>query len=365
MNCISKQALRATLLAAAALGLAGVSAVADVVELKDGSRLVGQVVRMQDGKIKLITEFAGEIIIDATQLVRIETEQPVEVALSTGDKLVGTIEYSDSAEVPVIKTQVGDIPVSVDKMDAIWEQGGKSPEILALEEQSAKLAEENAARLPKWTLTLEIGATYTEGNTDTLNARGRIEARRSTEVDQLVLYILGNYGEENDSRSEAEAKAGMQYEYLFTERIFAFINSELEYDEFENLKLRAIVAGGVGVYWLKDPGHELKTGIGAGMQHETFFDDTNDTSAILELGLDYLLEINPWLTFTHAARYYPTFDGIDDYRLTFDSALVFPIGESDIWKIKLGALYEYDSMPNAGRESLDQTYYGNLVAELK
>jgi hypothetical protein len=105
--------------------------------------------------------------------------------------------------------------------------------------------------------------------------------------------------------------------------------------------------------------------VGISYMHESFFDDRTNDTAQLEVGLDYRLDIAPWLQFTENAVYYPTFDGIDDYRLVSDSAFVIPLGESDVWKLKLGALYEYKSQPRPGVERLDQTYYANIVLDIK
>ena len=88
-------------------------------------------------------------------------------------------------------------------------------------------------------------------------------------------------------------------------------------------------------------------------------------AAQAELGLDYRVDIVPWLQFLHSTTYYPTFESLRDYRLVSDSAFLIPLGESDMWKLKLGAQYEYDPIPQPGLKRLDQTYYANIVLDLK
>jgi putative salt-induced outer membrane protein YdiY len=338
---------------------------ADVITLSDGSRLVGTVERMGAGKLILVTKFAGTLEIDATQITLIETEQTVNVGMTTGDRLVGTIEYSATVDHPVVQTELGGIPITTDKIEAIWPEGGKSPEVLAMEEQIAQVEEEMERQRPKWTATLEAGLFYTDGNSEIMRAFGRAEAQRTTVKDLLKFYLSGEYSEEDKERSAHEIKGGAYYEYLFTERWFAYARSDLEYDEFENLDLRFSTAVGVGYYWLKKPEHELKTRGGIGYLHETYMDGVTTDAAQAELGLDYRIDVTPWMRFTHSTTWYPTFETLQDYRLVSDSALLFPLGESDIWKLKLGALYEYDSIPNPGFERLDQTYYANILLELK
>jgi hypothetical protein len=77
------------------------------------------------------------------------------------------------------------------------------------------------------------------------------------------------------------------------------------------------------------------------------------------------LDINEWLRFTNSTVYYPTFEELRDYRLTSDFALLIPIADSEVWKLKFGALFEYDPIPNPGFEELDQTYYAAVVMDLK
>lgn len=338
---------------------------ADVVTLSDGSRLIGTVERLGDGKLILATQFAGTLEIDATQVTAIETEQTVNVGMTTGDRLVGPIEWSEVVERPVVQTELGGIPITTDKIEAIWPEDGKSPEVLAMEEQIAKAREQTEAQRAKWALTFEAGVFYTEGNNNILRASGRAEAQRTSLEDLLKFYLSGEYSEEDEERSTHEVKGGAYYEYMFTKRWFGYGRMDLEYDEFENLELRFSTALGAGYYWLKKPDHELKTRAGIGYLHETYLDGLTANAAQAEVGVDYRLDITPWMRFTNSTNWYPTFETLRDYRLVSDSAFLFPLGDSDMWKLKLGALYEYDSIPNAGFKSLDQTYYANILLELK
>lgn len=330
---------------------------ADIIEMADGTRLVGTITQITDDTIVIETTIAGTLKIDRTKLLSLQTDQPFNVSLASGDKLVGPIAITADSDKPVVKTAMGDIPVSVDDIDAVWGKDAKSPEILAMEKELQK-------KLPDWSLTVEAGITFTEGNSDTLDARGGFDLRRKTDRELLRFYLTGAYAEENDDRSEAEVKGGIGYENNITERFFAYVNNDLEYDEFEELELRYTLTMGVGYYWIKQERQELKTRVGAGYRHETFFDGSTVNEPILDLGLNYRLDITEWLRFTHATTYNPSLEGIDDYRLTSDNAFLIPIAKSEIWKIKLGALYEYDSQPEPGVESLDQTYYANLVLDI-
>ena len=90
---------------------------------------------------------------------------------------------------------------------------------------------------------------------------------------------------------------------------------------------------------------------------------TDDPQA--EVGLNYRIDIVPWLQFVQATTWYPTFEELRDYRIVADNAFIIPLGDSDVWKLKIGARYDYNSLPVSGNESLDSLYYANILVDLK
>lgn len=349
------------LLAAALVCAAG----ADIVTLSDGSRLIGRVERLADGKLVLHTKFAGTIELDSTMITQIETDERVNVGMTSGDVLVGKVEWKPEVDRIVVQTEMGGIPILPEKIHAIWPEGEKNPELLALEQQMKKVESDILAKQPKWSATFEAGFVMQEGNTDSVDFRGKGELRRKSETDLLRFYVSGEYGENDDVRDAAEVIGGAYYEYSFTPRFLWFARGELEYDEFENLDLRATISTGPGFYWIREEWHELKTAVGPGFRHESFMDGSSASEAILDASLNYRLDIVPWLRFTDDLSYTPTFDEFRDYRLVNDSAITIPLGDQDMWKLKFGVLLEYDSLPQPGVERLDRTYYANLVLEIK
>jgi putative salt-induced outer membrane protein YdiY len=198
-----------------------------------------------------------------------------------------------------------------------------------------------------------------------LEARAAATLQHKSKYDLWKFYLMGQYGEQNELRSVAEVKGGIYFEHLFGERPFAYMRNEAEYDEFENIDLRYTLIVGGGYYWLKEPTHQFKTFAGVGYLHETYSNGETRDDPQGEVGLEYMVDLTEWLKFTHNASWYPTFESLSDYRLVFDTAFLMPLGTSDKWKLKLGATHEYDSIPQPGLERLDQTYYANILLELK
>lgn len=353
--------MRAFILSCGFLGAATLPCPADSVRTADGSVLVGTVVKLADNKLIIETAIAGRLEIDAGQITAIEVDHPIQAQFATGDRLVGTIELQ-GGQSPVMNTALGRIPIDTDQVTMIWPEGEDSPEVVAVREEAEA---QRLAIAPKWTTTLEAGGVMREGNTETLDASGRFESTRKTDTDLLKFFLAAQYSEQNDNRTQNEYRGGMAFERNFTDRWFWYVRNELEFDEFENLDLRATVAAGVGYYWIKKAEHELKTRAGVGYRHESYDNGASMDEVIADLGLDYRRELTDWAQFTHSTTWTPGLEDFDDYRLSLDTALTFSMANTDKWKFKLGMRNEYDNQPQPGIERLDNTYYANLVFEIK
>jgi putative salt-induced outer membrane protein YdiY len=353
---MNKFPLRIMCIVVILLTAGGVSA--DVVTLSDGSRLVGTITHMADGKLVMKTSFNDALELKAELIVSIETDKPVNVEQLDGRELKGNVKWDDAQEKAIISTDSGEVGLPLADLVMIWPEGTKSPKELAAEKAAEKAK-------PKWGFTAELGAVAKEGNTEEVTIRGGLALTRTWPDNTLKFWGSGEYGETNDIRDTAEAKAGIDYEHNFTKRLFGFAKTEGEYDEFENLDFRSVSAAGLGYYWFREKTFELKNRVGPGYQYERFRDGRTKDNGILDVGLIAKWDITDWLTFTHDTVYYPTFKELRDYRIVSDSALSVPLGDGRQWRLKIGALFEYDALPDPGTEALDETYYTSIVFDIK
>ncbi len=340
---------------AVVLGLSlATGAMADTVMTSDGSTIVGNIEKIADGKLVLATQAAGRLEIDLAMVTGIATDQVVSIELTSGDTLLGAVEPAAEAGTVTVRSEVGDISTATSNIVLLWSEGAENPRVAAQLE----------AAQPKWTATLEAGVTRTEGNTDTLEGHGRFDVKRKTSEDLLEFYLAGNYGEENKRRTKNEYFGGIRYENNMTDRSYWYARTRLEYDEFEDIDLRATAAAGFGYYWLKQPDHELKTSIGAGYRHEAYEGGRTEDSAVLDLGLDYRRDLADWLQFTHSTVYSPDVEEFNDYRLACDTALLLPL-KNDVWSWKIGMRNDYNSNPQPALDRLDNLYYTSIVLRIR
>ena len=130
----SKTLLRSAV-ASVFLALSGAQLSADVVETKNGSRLIGTVTAIGGGNVTLSTDYAGALTIKQADVVSITTDAPVAVRLASGTRFDGKITSTGGAL--QIAGADGVVTTSVAKVAASWKAGATDPEVAALDRKWA------------------------------------------------------------------------------------------------------------------------------------------------------------------------------------------------------------------------------------
>jgi len=374
------------------------SALADQAYLQDGSLLVGSVLGVADGALKLETGFGGELAIPWAQVSGLATDGVYVVQLHSGAQVAGVFRVVDGAPMVYPSAEEG-VPLALVEVAAIWPEG-QEPAAAAPPAEEAAPAEEPAPKA-SWTGRAELGLNGQSGNKERFDVRGGFDLNRKTDLTRLNLYLKGDYAETNSLRSTNEVMAGARLEYDFSERTYVFGKIDLEYDEFENLDLRTTLTGGLGHFFVKREKIELKGWLGAGYEYEKFDEndeelaeiaastdirmlirdgverfvreelmrqfigggeeDSSMSDAVVELGYNYRQDLRKNFRFKHALTYYPSVDDpAKEYRLAADTALEFPLGKDPDWTLRTGIRHEYDNSPQIDVDRLDTTYYLNL-----
>lgn len=111
--------------------LVTVGARADVVETKNGARLVGTVVSIDGTSLLLDTEYAGQLTIKQKEVVSVTTEKSLNVRLSSGTVLQGTLSGIGNGAI-LLSGPDGTLQTSVEKLSATWAPGGVDPAVSTL-----------------------------------------------------------------------------------------------------------------------------------------------------------------------------------------------------------------------------------------
>jgi putative salt-induced outer membrane protein YdiY len=335
------------LLACAAFMAARVSA--DVVETKNGARIVGKVTKIEDGKVSVSTTYAGDLTIKQSEITGITTDAPVVVRLATGTTLQGVVS-SDATGLKISGAD-GELSTKVDKIAATWAPGGEDPRVAALERH--------------WAYEATVDVTGKTGNSEQLGTQAGFRATLKTPEDTLQFYTAYNRQVSDGAKSADQFDAGIDYQNNFAGKLSWYARDEVGFDRIKDIDLYNTAAAGVGYDFIKKTTHLLTGRAGLAFRYEGYGDPTQPT--LKTMGLD--LGINHEWDFTNAKlvnkiSYVPSFQDFSNFRFTHESYYEMPT-LNPAWKLRLGVNNDYTSKPGPGIERLDTGYFTRLVLDWK
>lgn len=108
-----------------------------------------------------------------------------------------------------------------------------------------------ATNKPVWESSVSAGFSLTKGNSDTLLTTGSIKTRRRTAKNEFMLSVSGAYGESDSVENNEFLQGTTQYNHLFSERFYGFLNAEGVHDGIADLQYRFAFSPGAGYYFVK------------------------------------------------------------------------------------------------------------------
>lgn len=320
---------------------------ADVVETKNGARIVGEIVAFGDGNIAMKTDFAGDIVIKQNEVTSIATDKPVNVRLASGTVLQGTLSTESGAV--KITGDDGQLTTTVGKVAATWAAGEEDPAIATLRRH--------------WAYEAAVDITGKTGNKEQIGTAVSARATLKTTQDTLQFYTAYDRQVADGAKSSDQFKAGVDYQNNFSGKKSWYVRDEGGFDRVKDIDLYNIAAAGVGYDFIKEEKHTLTGRVGLSFRYEGYRNPATDDvrSAGLDIGFNH-----EW-TFENSKlvnriSWVPTFEDFSNYRLTHESFYEVPLGAPlSFWKLRLGVSNDYNSQPGAGVERLDTSYFTRLV----
>ena len=356
----AKPALRALAVFLCAALFSVLQLSADVVETRNGARIVGTVTKIEDGKVFVTTDYAGDLTIKQSEVTVLSTMAPVFVRLASGTVLQGTLAGEGSTL--KIAGADGELSTKVEKVAASWGPGGEDPQVTAMKK-------EIAARERKWAFQTSVDITGNSGNTNSTGLAAGFTATLASSQDALKFYATTNYATSEDAagvenKTADEVKGGVDYASFYSERSGWFVRQELERDNVEDVNLRSTTDAGFTYRVIKTEQHQLTTRFGAGYRFESYGTGVENKGAVLSTGLNNAIKFGDKVSLVTELQFLPSVDDFADYRFVHDSAFELPI-TADFWKLRVGLNNQYNSRPQPGREEMDTTYYTRLVLSWK
>ncbi len=315
---------------------------ADTIQTKDGSVIVGEVIHLDQGKVTIKTQFAGELTIPWDQVASIETEQTKPIHLSDGSVIVGTVSKTDTDALEV-KRETSQTVFSVNAAD------------IAAIDPPPPPAPPTPTPI-QWHGSIVGSLSITEGNTDTKGAGVSADLNRRRDDDRITLKG-GYYYTENDSDATRDDQfLSGKYDYFFTKKLFGYLNSRLDRDEIKDLRLRSTGGLGLGYQWIETEIYNFFGEGGLSYVNEDFkldVDDETYAAGRAAYHFDWWL-IKDLLQFNHNTEFLLGFEDTEDWLAISDGSLMWKW--TDRWSFNAGVRFEYDNTPATGRKSADWKY---------
>ena len=108
-----------------------------------------------------------------------------------------------------------------------------------------------ATNKPAWESSISAGLSLTKGNSDTLLTTAAFKTRMKTPANEFMFGVDGAYGESDSVKNNETLHGVSQYNHLFSERFYAFLNVEGLHDGIADLQYRFTFSPGAGYYFVK------------------------------------------------------------------------------------------------------------------
>jgi putative salt-induced outer membrane protein YdiY len=305
---------------------------ADEVYLKNGNRLSGTIVSMDEGKLVLETEFAGRLTIDWSHVERLSAKAPLTLVLADGSTLRGIPAPGETPGRLTLDT--ASVPIAVSLVTAINPQ--EEPPV-------------------KFSGRINVGLNKASGNTDKESGHVDAEVIARTTSHRLTVGGAYNRASDNNRKSEDNAKGYSQYNYFLTKKLYLYLNGMAEMDKFRDINLRTTVGPGVGYQFFE--GELMNLSLEAGPSYvRTDYDQAEDTDSASGR---WAVKFDRFF-FEKLVQYYFTNEGFisasdsSDVFMFTRTGLRFPIRGG--LSFNAGFEWDWDNTPTEGTDKSDYRY---------
>jgi hypothetical protein len=337
-----------------ALALLAANASADRVELNDGSVINGKILAANGGKLKVETTYAGTIEIAQAAIKSFSTDEAVNVGLASGSEVLGQVQATGTG----IKVAAanGEMTAGTSQVTAVWRQGADSPSV-----QAAKIEAEKLAR--KWAYEASVAIAGRTGASEKFGAAFGFKATLASAQDKLIFSAAAERAQDNGTKTADRQFGGVDYSSFFSPDNGWYVRTSIEKDKIKSLDLRSSSGFGFSRKLIKKEKQDLEFRLGAGYLSESYSNNTKFSSLGLDIAFLHSYTFGN-SKMTNSLTYTPAFKDFGNYRVFHESAFELPLTAA-LWKLKIGVANDYQSMPPAGVDRLDTTYFTSLILNWK
>jgi len=241
---------------------------ADVLVLKKGDRISGEISRIWDGEITIEPEYSDEFNVDMSAVAHIESKRDFEIEMNDGRKVIGKFAGTDADGDQVIdaENQSFSIPLA---------------ELFELDEPEAAF---------DWESNADFSSSFNSGNTNNYNTKLRADTTVKFSDHRHIGELTFTREDQDGISTQEKDLFRYNYNWLFRDPVFFSTSFSYERDPIIDLSSRVIVSAGMGRDIWNTPRKFLSMQLGAGAQSEES-GDLSEESVVVTWALRYAQDV--------------------------------------------------------------------------
>ena len=293
----------------------------DVLVLKNGDRITGEITRIWDAEITIEPEYADEFNVDVPAVAYIESEREFEIDLADGRELVVTFPGADAEGNQVIETGSGTEALTLSNM-------------LELDEPEDYY---------DWESFVDLSGDLKKGNTDSRNTKLRADTTLKLgdhrHIGELILFRE----ELIDDVTKDQTIVNYNYNWLFNDPWFFSALTTFERDPIIQLHSRVTASAGIGLDIWNTANRSLNVQLGVGVRDEEIGDES-ETSSVATWVLRYSQDFfSDDFTLFHNHSIIPTINGRTNTSYRTSTGIRYEI--TDLLYANISLDYDYETEP--------------------
>ena len=334
-------ALSALFLLVAAALITGQQVWADELLMKDGSRLIGEVVKRDNGTLEFKTSYAGIIKVTWDEVAELHADEPMKLMLD--DESISTAKHIKSSEDGLI---VYDDDIQPDLSEPSLAQD----ELAYINPEAWRTGDGY-----KLDGHINFALSKERGNTDKdeIDVDGDLIWRFKD--DRFTTFGEFERDRNNNEKTKDKWKLDNAYDHFLTKQWFVGAYLGFEHDRFSDLNLRTSVGPKVGYQWFEGKAMNLSTQAGPIYVDEDFDSSPDDDYIALGWGIDFDKYLfSEFMQFYHRQTGFWSMEETSNVVWNTWTGLRFPL----IWRFVASTemRVEYDGGAAEGTDDTDTTY---------
>jgi len=224
---------------------------------------------------------------------------------------------------------------------------------------------------PKWTGSVNLGATISSGNSDNISAYVDTDNQKEWDKERLSLKASWLFAQQATTAAgvtttdvtQRRWNASAKYDHFISEKFYEYASINLENDDLAQLHLRSIVGLGAGYKFIQEEALKFEGEAGLAYVQENYAStgagiaDADDDFTALRLAYKLEKVISETTTFTQTAEAFPSL-GFSEVNGTLDSRLKTKL--SDSMNAMIQWIAKYNNNAPVGVGSTDSLWIFSL-----